>query len=159
MRFWKPRYPYNNKNYSTIEQERLRALPVSIIDPDSGADITGMNPRTGLPITRREGQTTFAKFEKGEVVMGDGSRVQAWVFDTNDPDVIHLLRTYEVEGYAAKGYLTDENATQSGGEKPIEQMNILELKALAKAKQIPGYGSMKKASLLEALSNEPSPTE
>lgn len=155
MRFWKPRFPWNDDNFSIDESERLRALPVVIMDPDSGQTLQGFNTKTGMPTIRQEGQTPLVEFVKGEAKLArfkngkhETINVAAFVFDTKDPDLIDLL--------TKMGYLREDDGTRQSDNKPVESMTILELRLLAKAKGIPGYGGMNKASLLEKLSNEPS---
>lgn len=154
MRFWKPRKPWGDDDYSVPEKERLRSLPTVIIDSTSG-DISEGYTRTGIPFKRIENQKAAAEFVKGEVVVGrfndkgirETVKKKAFVFDTEDPDLIEML--------SDMGYLRVDNDPR---ETPLEKKNILELKQIAKAKGIPGYGNMNKASLLEAL-NEPSETD
>ena len=116
------------------------------MNPDSGVDVSGTNPRTGMPFVRQEGQRPYAVFEPGIITLADGSREHALIAEVDDEDVIDLLDKM--------GYFR-EDAPSKTGEKALEDLTIIELKQLAKAKKVSGYGSMNKASLLEAL-NEPS---
>jgi len=67
-------------------------------------------------------------------------------FDTEDTAVVKRLKDLGYEVTEAVDKKED-----AGGEKKLEEMNLTELKALAKEKGLQGYSALAKEELLAAL--------
>lgn len=65
-------------------------------------------------------------------------------------NVVKIVETeHEKKKLIDKGF--KEVADEDKGEKPLEEMTVAELKAMAKEKEIEGYSNMKREELLEVL--------